>query len=66
MFLSYILRYCGGPCFAEYRIIDIKDDYVTFWYQRHEDDKFIVEKVHIFEFIGRLIRHIPEPNFKNY
>lgn len=62
--LEYILRYCGRPCFAEYRIIDIKDGYVTFWYQRHEDDNFIVEKIHIFEFIGRLIRHIPEPNFK--
>ncbi len=62
--IEYILRYCGRPCFAQYRIIDIRDNYITFWYQRHEDDKIVVEKIHIFEFIGRLIKHIPERNFK--
>ena len=63
--IEYILRYCGRPCFAQYRIIDIDDkDYISFWYQRHEDDSFVVEKIHIFEFIARLIRHIPEPQFK--
>jgi len=62
--IEYILRYCGRPCFAQYRIIDIRDDYITFWYQRHEDDKFVVERIHGFEFIGRLIKHIPERNFK--
>lgn len=62
--LEYVLRYCGRPCFASRRIIDIVDNYITFWYQRHEDDKFVVEKVHIFEFIGRLIKHIPNKGFK--
>ena len=62
--VEYVLRYCGRPCFASYRIIDVEDNYITFWYQRHEDDKFVVEKIHIFEFIGRLIKHIPEKNFK--
>lgn len=63
--ISYILRYCGRPCFAQYRIIDIDDnDFISFWYQRHEDDNFVVEKIHIFEFISRLIRHIPDSGFK--
>jgi len=63
--ISYVLRYCGRPCFAQYRIIDIDDnDFISFWFQRHEDDYFVVEKIHIFEFIARLIRHIPEPQFK--
>lgn len=62
--VEYVLRYCGRPCFAQYRIIDIENNYIIFWYQRHEDDKFVVVKVHIFEFIGRLIKHIPEANFK--
>lgn len=63
--ISYILRYCGRPCFAQYRIIDIdKVDFISFWYQRHEDDFFVVEKIHIFEFIARLIRHIPDDQFK--
>jgi len=63
--VSYVLRYCGRPCFAQYRIIDIdNNNFISFWYQRHEDDNFVVEKIHIFEFIARLIRHIPEPQFK--
>lgn len=63
--VSYVLRYCGRPCFAQYRIIDIdSNDYISFWYQRHEDDKIVVEKIHIFEFIARLIRHIPDSQFK--
>ena len=63
LFLMF-LRYCGRPCFAQYRIIDIDNDFISFWYQRHEDDNFVVERIHIFEFIARLIRHIPEPQFK--
>lgn len=63
--ISYVLRYCGRPCFAQYRIIDIDNtNFISFWYQRHDDDKFVVEKIHIFEFIARLIRHIPEVQFK--
>lgn len=62
--IEYVLRYCGRPCFAAYRIIDIVDGYISFWYRRHEDDKIVVEKIHIFEFISRLIKHIPEKNFK--
>ena len=62
--ISYVLRYCGRPCFASYRIINIDNDYISFWYQRHEDDLFVVEKIHIFSFIARLIRHIPDPQFK--
>lgn len=63
--ISYVLRYCGRPCFAQYRIIDIdNNNFISFWYQRHEDNNFVVEKIHIFEFISRLIRHIPEPQFK--
>lgn len=62
--LQYILRYCGRPVFASSRIISIKDNYITFWYQRHEDDKYVVEKIHIYEFIKRIIMHIQEKNFK--
>ena len=62
--LEYILRYCGRPAFASYRIIDIENNYITFWYQRHEDDLFAVERIHIVEFIERLIIHIQEYQFK--
>ena len=49
---------------AESRIIDYNGTYVTFWYQRHKDNLVIIEKVHAFEFISRLIIHIPDKNFK--
>lgn len=62
--LEYILRYCGRPTFASSRIIKIENDYITFWYQRHEDDKYVVEQIHVYEFIKRLIMHIPEKGFK--
>jgi len=63
--LEYVLRYCGRPCFASYRILNIDDnDYITFWYQRSDDKLFVVEKIHVFKFILRIIVHIYEKNFK--
>lgn len=49
---------------AESRIINYDVTYVTFCYQRHEDNKIVIKKVHAFEFIAILIIHIPEENFK--
>lgn len=37
---------------------------VTFHYNRHEDDKLIIETIPAMEFIARLIQHIPEKHFK--
>lgn len=62
--IEYVLRYCGRPAFASYRILDISNNMVTFWYQRHEDDMFVVERVHVFDLISRIIVHIPEHQFK--
>lgn len=62
--LSYVCRYLARPVMAESRILDYDGNFVTFWYQRHEDDIIVIEKVHAYEFIQRLIVHIPEPNFK--
>lgn len=62
--IKYVCRYVSRPVMAESRIIDYDGTYVTFWYQRHNDNKIVVEKLHAFEFISRIIVHIPEPNFK--
>lgn len=62
--IKYVCRYVARPVMAESRIIDYDGTYVTFWYQRHEDDKIVIEKIHAYEFISRIIIHIPEPNFK--
>jgi hypothetical protein len=65
--LEYILRYCGRPCFASYRILDIDSSNMTikFWYQRHDDDLFVVEHISIFDFFKRLIMHIFDYQFKS-
>lgn len=62
--LSYVCRYLSRPVMAESRIIDYDGIFVTFWYQRHEDDIIVIEKLHAFQFIQKLIMHIPESNFK--
>ena len=62
--VEYVLRYCGRPAFAASKILNVDGDYITFWYQRHEDDLYVVETIHIFDFIKRIIIHIPEYQFK--
>ena len=62
--VNYIIRYISRPAMAQSRIIDYDGSFVTFWYQRHEDNKKIIEKIPVFEFIQRLIIHIPDEQFK--
>lgn len=62
--LQYVCRYLSRPVMAESRIIEYDGSYVTFWYQRHKDNIIVVEKLHVYEFIQKLIMHIPQPNFK--
>ena len=62
--INYVVRYTGRPAMAQSRIINYHGQYVTFWYDRHEDGKRIEETIHVFEFIKRLIKHIPDKNFK--
>ena len=62
--IKYVTRYVSRPVMAESRILNYEGTYVTFWYQRHEDNKIILEKIHAFEFISRIILHIPEKNQK--
>ena len=62
--IKYVCRYVARPVMAESRIIDYDGTFITFWYQRHNDDLIIIEKIHAYEFISRLIIHIPNYNFK--
>ncbi len=61
---KYIGRYLGRPVIATSRINQYDGDFVTFHYNRHEDDVLVTEKVPVMDFIKRLIRHIPEKYFK--
>ena len=62
--IGYAVRYTGKPAMAESRILNYDGSYVTFWYQRHQDNKIVVEKIHVYDFFKRLIVHIPDENFK--
>lgn len=64
--LKYIGRYLGRPVIATSRIdsYDKENDTVTFHYNRHEDEQYVVETIPAMDFIKRLIRHIPEKHFK--
>lgn len=48
--IQYVVRYIGRPAMAQSRILNYDGQTVTFWYQRHEDNKkvilsFIFQKV---------------------
>ena len=62
--IEYAVRYTGKPTMAESRILDYYGEYITFWYQRHEDNKLVKECIHVYDFFKRLIIHIPDENFK--
>lgn len=62
--VKYILRYTGKPVMAESRIIDYDGEFITFFYHRHEDGVKVTQKLHAYDFIKLLIRHIPNRNFK--
>ena len=61
---KYIGRYLGRPVIATSRIDHYDGDSVTFHYNRHEDNKYVVETIPVMVFISRLIQHIPEKHFK--
>ena len=60
---NYITRYIGRPAMAQSRIINYDGKFITFWYQRHENNVRVEETVSAFDFIKKLIIHIPEKYF---
>ena len=71
---NYIARYVSHPAIAESRIISLNDvkNTITYYYDPHEDDN-IEEEINklgrqyvtedVFEFISKLIQHIPDKGF---
>lgn len=62
--IKYIGRYLGRPVIATSRIDSYDGDFVTFHYNRHEDEKLITKTVPVLDFISMLTQHIPEKHFK--
>lgn len=62
--LGYIGRYMKRGPIALHRIVMYDGEVVAFRYQDKRDGEEKVEELPVFEFIGRLIRHIPDKQFK--
>jgi hypothetical protein len=62
--LGYIGRYIRRPAIAVSRIEEYDGQFVTFRYYDKTDGADKQEKVSVEEFIARLIRHIPDEQFK--
>ena len=61
--IDYMVRYIGRPVIAQKRILKYENNLVTFCYNRHEDNKYIEETLPVFEFIKKVIIHIPDKYF---
>lgn len=62
--VNYVIRYTGRPAMAQSRILNYDGNFVTFYYERHEDNQRVEETISVFEFIKKLIIHIPNEHFK--
>ena len=62
--IKYVVRYTGRPVMAQSRLLNYDGENVTFYYQLHEDNKRIEETISAFDFIKRLIIHIPDTQFR--
>jgi hypothetical protein len=62
--IGYIGRYIRRPAIAVSRIEEYDGQFVTFRYYDKTEKKDKLEKVTVEEFIARLIRHIPDEQFK--
>jgi len=60
----YIGRYIRHPPIAEHRITAYDGNQVTFWYEDTRTKEKVTLTLDKFEFIKRLLSHIPEKNFK--
>jgi hypothetical protein len=62
--VRYIGRYTKRPAIAESSIKAYDRKTVTFTYQDHRTDRKTTMTLPVFDFIGRLIRHIPDEHFR--
>lgn len=62
--VKYVVRYTGKPALAQSRILNYDGVNVTFYYDRHEDNKRIINTHSAIDFIKLLIVHIPDEQFK--
>lgn len=64
--IDYIVRYTGRPVMASSRITDYDKDkkLISYYYEDHTTGNRVDVTEDVFVFIGKLIKHIPEGQFK--
>lgn len=62
--VHYIGRYAKRPCLSEAKIVAYDGEFVTFEYKDKLLGEYTRLRLPVDEFIGRLIRHIPENGFR--
>lgn len=64
--IDYVVRYTGRPVMASSRITnyDREKEEISYYYEDHKTNERIDVTETVFEFIGKLIIHIPEEQFK--
>ena len=62
--IGYLIKYVASPPIALYRITGYDGRYVEYCYREHPTDRQASTKVSAFEFIARLIQHIPPKGLK--
>jgi plasmid rolling circle replication initiator protein Rep len=61
---KYIGRYLARPAIAEYRITNYDGNTVEFWYEDHQTGKRVDVKLPVFQFLIKLLQHIPPKHFR--
>lgn len=62
--VSYIGRYTKRPAISESRIKSYTGQFVTFVFRDHANNQHVVKTIPALEFIGKLVRHIPNQHFR--
>jgi len=62
--IGYLIKYVAAPPIALYRITGYDGRSVKYWYREHPTDRQVYSTVSVYEFIARLIQHIPAKGVK--
>lgn len=62
--IGYLIKYVASPPIALYRITGYDGRNVKYWYREHPTDRAVSITVSVYEFIARLIQHIPVKGVK--
>ena len=64
--IQYVVRYTARPVMAQSRITDYDPDKkeIAYYYEDHKTNERVDVRESVYDFIGKLIIHIPEEQFK--